>query len=155
MKLGNKRNDLSSGTSTAVCCESYAPHPLPPVSAFFLSFYASNICISLTYCEHRVLFDIILLIISLHTYHDICFALTYFLSHECILLTAYAWRTPFLSNRIACTEAPGKPTNPSFGSCVTSASHACLCLLSLFFFFFTCSWVRLCWFPSESLIISF
>lgn len=27
--------------------------------------------------------------------------------------------------------------------------------LHCFFFFFTCSWIRLCWFPSESLIISF
>lgn len=31
------------------------------------------------------------------------------LSLRFISLTAYAWRTPFLSNRIACTEAPGKP----------------------------------------------
>ncbi|XP_030206362.1 pericentriolar material 1 protein isoform X2 [Gadus morhua] len=31
------------------------------------------------------------------------------------LSSAYAWRTPFLSNRIACTEAPGKhPRDPSF-----------------------------------------
>ena len=29
------------------------------------------------------------------------------LIHVVVLLTAYAWRTPFLSNRIACTEAPG------------------------------------------------
>lgn len=52
--------------------------------------------------------------IYLHTAKSLCptpifFGITLFLVliFVVMLLTAYAWRTPFLSNRIACTEAPG------------------------------------------------
>lgn len=52
------------------------------------------------------------------------------LTVKSILLTAYAWRTPFLSNRIACTEAAGKLTTQ-----VHASYFICVFIFFLWFFF--------------------
>lgn len=86
-KLGNKRNDLSSGTGQAACSESSAPTS-PIVSVFFVFLFTHIISALGLLCFFSVIitncpFDIILLHISLHICHDhmfyIHFGLIYFL----------------------------------------------------------------------------
>lgn len=58
-KLGNKRNDLSSGMGQATCSESYAPHLTPLVFVFFVCLCIHLISAPGLFCVRMFFYNIL------------------------------------------------------------------------------------------------